>query len=424
VDEALVELAAGVDAVAARTPWSLSDTELTDAIGGVQRAVTRLTGVLALLARDAGGRGLPARTGAANTLTWLRDQLRIGIAEARTLVTLGDTLNHRSAIAEAISTGSITAPQAAAIARTLTDLPADLEPAVADKAETILLGYAAEFEPAILRRLGDRILRHIAPDLDDQRLRQRLQREAEHARQRRGLTMSNDGLGGIRLSGTLDTESAAVIETAIAPLTAPIRQPSDTGDTGDRDTRSPAARRADALVEVCRLAMRSGDLPAHGGHPAQLVVTVDFDALARNLAIGHLDTGTELPPDAVRRLACDADILPAVLNGAAVPIDLARTRRLYTGAARQAVLIRDRGCAFPGCDRPPRWTDIHHITPWTAGGTTNLDNAVALCGYHHRLIHHTDWTVRTGPDRRPEFLPPPHLDPQQRPRRNPYHLRT
>jgi hypothetical protein len=126
----------------------------------------------------------------------------------------------------------------------------------------------------------------------------------------------------------------------------------------------------------------------------------------------------------VRRIACDAGILPIILGGASVPIDIGRARRPYTGAARTAVLLRDRGCAFPGCDRPPRWTQIHHIVHWADGGPTDRDNGVAMCSHHHRLIHHSDWTIRLGPDRRPEFIPPAHIDPQQQPRRNPYHRRA
>ncbi|MET7672719.1 HNH endonuclease signature motif containing protein, partial [Micromonospora luteifusca] len=82
------------------------------------------------------------------------------------------------------------------------------------------------------------------------------------------------------------------------------------------------------------------------------------------------------------------------------------------------------GCAFPGCDRPPRWCDAHHIHHWADGGTTNLDNAVLLCAYHHRHLHHSDWTVRLGGDGHPEFIPPAWLNPEQVPRRNHYHRRT
>ena len=139
---------------------------------------------------------------------------------------------------------------------------------------------------------------------------------------------------------------------------------------------------------------------------------------------GSLDTGALLSPAVTRRIACDAGILPVILNGSGVPIDVGRARRPFTGAARTAVLLRDGGCAFPGCDRPPRWCDVHHIIFWTRGGPTDRDNGVALCGHHHRIIHSEAWNVRIDCDGRPEFIPPPHIDPERRPRRNPYHDRN
>jgi Domain of unknown function (DUF222) len=151
------------------------------------------------------------------------------------------------------------------------------------------------------------------------------------------------------------------------------------------------------------------------------VLTIDLDALQRNVAVGQLDTGAPLTPEATRRLACDAGILPAILDSTSVPIDIGRTRRPFTGATRTAILLRDGGCAFPGCERPPRWTDIHHIVYRTHGATTNRDNGGALCRHHHQVIHHSDWTIQIGPDHKPDFTPPTHIDPTQQPRRNPYH---
>ena len=131
-----------------------------------------------------------------------------------------------------------------------------------------------------------------------------------------------------------------------------------------------------------------------------------------------------MSPPVVRRLACDAQLLPIVLGGAGQVLDAGRARRLATGPLRRALVVRDRGCAFPTCDRPPRWCDGHHVVPWTAGGPTRLDNLVLLCRQHHRLLHHGDWTVRIAGDGLPEFLPPPVLGEQQHPRRNRYHRRT
>jgi hypothetical protein len=177
-------------------------------------------------------------------------------------------------------------------------------------------------------------------------------------------------------------------------------------------------------VEICRLALNTGKLPENGGDRPQVTVTINFDNLRDQIGAATLDTGERLTPAQARRLACDAQLLPAVLGTHGQVLDLGQSRRLITGALRRALVLRDGGCAFPGCDRPPRWTEGHHIQPWSNGGATSLDNSVLLCGPHHRVIHHSTWQVRLGPDQQPEFIPPGHVDLEQRPRRNIYHHRT
>src|SRR5262249_43711113 len=221
--------------------------------------------------------------------------------------------------------------------------------------EAELVKRAGEFDPVQLRTIGDRALAHVNPELADETLRKRLEREQRHARLRRGFTLSPDGLGGMRLRGVLDAEAAAIVGAALDPLARPNK-----GVDGP-DPWTAAARRADALVDVCRNALASGGLPDNGGTPPQLTVTVDFETLRRQLAVGQLDTGGQLTPETVRRLACSAGILPVVLDGAGMPIDVGRSRRTYTRAARQAVLTPDGGSAFPPCDRPPPRTPAPHI---------------------------------------------------------------
>ncbi|UDF22621.1 HNH endonuclease signature motif containing protein, partial [Rhodococcus qingshengii] len=82
---------------------------------------------------------------------------------------------------------------------------------------------------------------------------------------------------------------------------------------------------------------------------------------------------------------------------------------------RRALAVRDGGCAFPGCGTPSGWCDAHHIVHWNDGGPTDLDNLVLLCGHHHRTLHHTEWRVEIGPDRKTVFYPPMSIDPFQRP---------
>jgi hypothetical protein len=198
---------------------------------------------------------------------------------------------------------------------------------------------------------------------------------------------------------------------------SPLETPADVDGSG-HDPRTTAQRRADAIVELGRLCMRGRWLPVQGAATATLVVKLDFDTLTGQVGCGVTEQGVRLSAGAVRRMACDANILPVVLGGRSEILDLGRTQRLATGPLRQALDIRDGGCAFPGCDRGVRWTQAHHIASWLHNGPTDLDNMVLLCGEHHRTIHHTDWQVWMGDDRRPEFIPPRSLDPLQRPRRN------
>src|SRR5262249_60973874 len=122
-----------------------------------------------------------------------------------------------------------------------------------------------------------------------------------------------------------------------------------------------------------------------------------------------------LPPrGGARGVACAGGAPPAVLGSSGEPRDLGRKPRTVSTALRRALVLRDHGCAFPGCTIPACWTDGHHIQHWADGGSTSLENMVLLCSAHHDLIHHSAWTVRLR-DVLPEFIPPTFIDPEQRP---------
>ncbi len=123
--------------------------------------------------------------------------------------------------------------------------------------------------------------------------------------------------------------------------------------------------------------------------------------------MGTTADGTDLPPGVLRRLACDAEIIPAVLGTRSEILDVGRTHRTVTPALWTALVIRDRHCTFPACHRPPVMCQAHHLTHWVDHGPTALDNLALLCGHHHRTLHHTPWQIRLNPhDRKPEFKPP------------------
>ncbi|MEU8409775.1 DUF222 domain-containing protein [Micromonospora sp. NPDC048842] len=413
------ELALADDVVAAcvdAPAWALPEPELIAALDAAHRLERRLAAVKLTLVRELDGRGTPRAQGASSTAVWLRERLRLTIPAARRLIDLATALDTGNpGIRQALADGHISVDQARVITDTATTVNTSTDAETADKAVGALVGWASQFDATHLRKLGTRILDHVAPDIADAAAQAALDAEARRAARDRHLTLSEQTDGRLRLTGTLDAETAGLFRATIDPLTAP---------SGPDDTRSPGQRRHDALADVCRLALRSDELPDSGGDPAQIVVTTTYDALTRQLGAGALDIGLQLTPDTVRRLACDATILPTVLGGTGQVLDVGRQRRLITGPLRRALVLRDRGCAFPGCDRPPRWCHAHHIHHWADGGTTNLDNAVLLCGHHHRHLHHSDWIIQLGHDGHPEFVPPAWLDPEQLPRRNHYHRRT
>ena len=132
------------------------------------------------------------------------------------------------------------------------------------------------------------------------------------------------------------------------------------------------------------------DTPSDHGQRPLVVATIDInDLITRTGAATLIDRGPDevrLSAGDTRRLACAAGVLPAVMDGASAPLDVGREHRLATPAITRAIWLRDRGCAFPGCDAIPAACHVHHITPWHTGGTTNLDNLVLLCPHHHRLV--------------------------------------
>ncbi|HEX3929229.1 MAG TPA: HNH endonuclease, partial [Nocardioides sp.] len=131
----------------------------------------------------------------------------------------------------------------------------------------------------------------------------------------------------------------------------------------------------------------------HGGSATQVLVMIDYDTLCGSLAdsgahgVAQTSTGDSITAGQARRLACTAAITPVVLGGKSEILDVGRASRLFKGALRTALDLRDRNCRTEGCDIPAAWCEAHHKTPWSQGGPTSLDNGVLLCPYHHHRAH-------------------------------------
>lgn len=413
--------AAALAAVADAPAWSLSGPDVTAAIADTQRLVNQAHGLLVRLLGEAAERDIPRHDGAHSLTGWLRDTLRLTPAEAAktarlVAVTTRGPLTRTGA---ALTTGAVTLDQACAVADAVANLSSAVPAAAKQQAEQILLGETDRLDPTVLRRLGARVAERVDPDGTDARDGAVVLAAEQRALRDRFLTLRDDGRGAVQVHGRFDAVAAETITQAIAPFTAPR-----TGDDEPADRRTPGQRRADALVQVCQRALADPDRPAVGGDRPQVVITVDFDKLREQVGVGVLPDGTPVTVATIRRLACEAEVIPMVLGTDGVPLDVGRTARTVTGHLRKAVIARDHGCAFPGCDRPATWCQVHHIRHWADGGPTALSNAVLVCPHHHKLVERGTWQVRLNTrDGHPEFIPPAWIDPTRTPRRNQLHRR-
>jgi hypothetical protein len=130
-----------------------------------------------------------------------------------------------------------------------------------------------------------------------------------------------------------------------------------------------------------------------------------------------LDWSGPVSAATARRLACDARVIPVLLGSSGEPLDVGRASYPVTTAIWRALVARDGGCSFAGCDRPPEWTEAHHRIHWEDGGETSLQNCCLLCDHHHRVVHHHGWEVQLI-DGVIHAVPPPWVDPDRVPRRN------
>ncbi len=258
----------------------------------------------------------------------------------------------------------------------------ELRAAVADAME-----QASTLRPEELSTLIRQHAEQTRPAKDDHAI-------DEGRRQARGLWFGQPNAAGmVTMRAALDPEAAAVIKSAVDPLSAPCPTKDAGGRLIEADPRSPARRRADALVEVVARGVSAPDGIATTDK-AKVVVLLDHETLVGQVrGTGWTLSGDVLSAEVVRRLACDASILPVVLGAQSEPLDVGRERRLVTKGLRVALIARDRGCSFPGCTIPPQWTDAHHVVHWARGGRTSLKTTALLCRRHHTHVHRHDLTA-------------------------------
>ncbi|HET7325786.1 MAG TPA: DUF222 domain-containing protein, partial [Nocardioidaceae bacterium] len=289
-----------------------------------------------------------------------------------------DLCDELPATLDALHAARISPEHARVIVKTIRRLPIDAELRAA--AEKWLLEHAATLIASELETAADQLWETLDPEGYARRAEAALDRLERAAHHNRHFTISEDGHGGVKVRGRGSVEDAAKLKAALAPLSAP--QPVDDdprcGQDG-KDHRDHSTRTWDALVALAQKAIDAEVLPESHGVKPRVVITIDYDDLLAGAGTGTLTTGERISAAAVRRLCCDAELIPGVLGAKGEILDVGKAKRLVSAAIFTALVLRDKHCAFPGCRRPPIACDAHHIVSWLDGGPTSMDNTVLLC---------------------------------------------
>ena len=323
-----------------------------------------------------------------STQSWLRGECKLSPSAASERVRVARKLSDLTQTADAFASGDIGFQHAALITRVADETGEQFDV----EAETIFVTAARDLDPWRLRIVAKRFRDAVDPDgsLTDA--------DRQFERRRLHLSQSMDGL--FYLNGILDAEGGAVVKSALDALTTP--------SDGPGVERSSAQVRADQLVEMARRLLDAGNLPEVGGQKPHIAVTASLQALRKELGAGgaDLDWSLPVPAETARRLACDASVSRILLGAKSEILDVGQETRVIPRALMRALIHRDHGCRFPGCDKPWQWTDGHHIVHWIDGGPTKLGNLILLCRRHHRRLHEEGWRVRMDDDGVAEFLNP------------------
>ncbi|HUO38621.1 MAG TPA: HNH endonuclease signature motif containing protein [Mycobacterium sp.] len=330
---------------------------------------------------------------------------------ARRAIT-GEPLEPRlTTTAQKAHAGLIGPEHVAVIREFFRQLPASVGHDARERAEEMLGNFAADLRPDQLRKAAAHLAARLNPD------GRFCDADRAHKRGFYWRCQDADGMSVGTLWAT--PELRATLDAVIAKLGAPgVCNPDDPAPTVDgqpppqavnRDTRTPGQRAHDALTAMGRAVLASGQLGAHRGLPTAIIVQTTLQDMEKAAGTAITAGGTTLPMSDVIRMAASAYHYLAIFDKHSNrPLYLGRTR-IASADQRIVLHARDRGCTFPGCDKPGYLTEVHHIVPYSRGGETEPRKTALACKPHHKLADE-GWTVRLNEHGQVEWLPPPHLN--------------
>ncbi|HSK33332.1 MAG TPA: DUF222 domain-containing protein, partial [Propionicimonas sp.] len=353
--------------------------------------------------------------------SWLGRGETLSRREASGAVAQAKALVAHPEVGQAAVDGRLGTGQVRSITRVLDGLAPQLDASQRAAAEQVLIGLAGHLDAEQLARSSGTVLAQVVPATANELLETRLQREHENAWRERSLRLHFEG-ASVRFGGSLPRlEAESWLAQLDAHAEAGRRKRLDAREAAT-DFATPEQRRADAFIAMLTACEKAKPVAGVGG--TKVIVTLSAERLWSDAAgAGLVGEGHQLSAGELRRICCDAELVPVVLGGASEVLDVGRAHRLVTPAIRTALMVRDEGCAFPGCGVRPSLCEAHHIVPWWADGPTALSNLVLLCHTHHGLVEpakfglRDQWQVEVADDGLPQFLPPRRSGPDRRPLR-------
>ncbi|WP_181313236.1 HNH endonuclease signature motif containing protein [Nocardioides campestrisoli] len=422
ITQAVALISGALDLAKGADPDYLSERAQREAMLELSRLGDRMESLRMRVIRAAGvPAGATEADGARSAAEWLASRTRSGFGPARAAERLAGAVAERwLRVGAGLADGSVNLAQARVIVRALdalvTDpLPGEEVPAeVLDRAEARLVADGATFGPALLAALGAKILQVVAPETYDEHERKLLERAERRAHAATRLTLHRRGDGSTEVKGRIPDHVAARFRTFLDSWTSPKQDDGKAtgaatglGAFGHRDPSTGERLPQDRLHGLAFCAfLEAADparMPVHGGSATRVLVTIGLEELRTGLGTGSIlsngDDVTTISAAQARRMACQAQVVPAVLGSDSVPLDLGRATRFFTVQQRDAKTLTQHTCGAEGCSIPSTWCEAHHARdPWAAGGGSDLADLEFLCSWHHHRAHDPGYTTTRMPN--------------------------
>ena len=338
----------------------MSPAEQREALVELARAEARLTELRLRVLVDADRNQVGADSGATSTPAWLAHETKTTRTAAFRDLHLAQKLDDRfHATRQALAAGRIDAEKARVVTSAvdaLTDEHDHLPEGTRERAEAHMIDQAKSFDAPTLRKLAKRLFEVVCPEAADAAEGRKLAKEEAKARALAHFSVRDHGDGTSTGSFKLSTLHADLLKKALEALTSPRRIGEGRLDPATGKKLPHATLLGHGLMELVENHL--SDLPSVNGSPFTLVVTIGYDALVSGIGVALTDTGCRISAAEARRLACKAGIIPLVLGGDSMPLDVGREQRLFDRYQKIAINHRYDGCAAHNCDRPPAWDGV------------------------------------------------------------------